>query len=298
MTSFVDLHIHTTASDGSDTPSQVLETAHHLGLRAVGITDHDTVSGIAEALEASSKIGITVVPGVEISCQWERKSIHLLGYYFDLANPGITRLLKGMRRGRTERLPKMLAKLRQLGIDIDQKEVEAEVCGEAIGRPHLAQVMIRKGYVSSFEEAFDKYLGYGRPAYAQRPRPTIAEGIRTILDASGLPVIAHPFTIKAPIEELLIKLCPMGLQGVEHLYPYKYVAGRSKEWYDNIPQRLAQLKQLADQYDLVLTGGSDYHGAIEGKAPLGSAQVPYKILQGLQDRYQDLFGHFPCISTA
>lgn len=279
-------------------PKQVVEKASQLGLRAVGITDHDTIQGVTEASEAGSRLGVEVVPGVEISCQWQRKSIHLLGYYFDPTNPGITRLLEGMRRGRTERLPKMLAKLRRLGIDIDQEEVEAEVCGEAIGRPHLAQVMLRKGYVSSFEEAFDKYLGYGRPAYAQRPRPTIAEGIRTILDASGLPIVAHPLTIKASLEELLIALCPLGLQGIEHLYPYKFVAGRREEWYEGVPRRLAQIKQLADQYDLVLSGGSDYHGAIEGKAPLGSAQVPYEVLQRLQDRYQELFGHLPSACTA
>ncbi|MFX1474087.1 MAG: PHP domain-containing protein [Promethearchaeota archaeon] len=293
MTAFIDLHIHTTASDGSDSPFQVVEKAHLLGLQAIGITDHDTVHGVAEALEAGSRIGIEVVPGVEISCQWKRRSIHLLGYYFDLENPGISRLLEGMRRGRTQRLPKMLAKLRQLGIDIDRKEVEAEAKGEAIGRPHLAQIMVRRGYVSSFEEAFEKYLGYGRPAYAQRPRPTIAEGVQTILDAEGLPIIAHPLTIDAPIREVLQDICPMGLQGVEHLYPYQYLSGRSQEWYDSVPRRLAHLKQLAEQYDLVLSGGSDYHGTIEGKAPLGSAQVPYEILQGLQDRYQDLFGHLP-----
>jgi predicted metal-dependent phosphoesterase TrpH len=264
----------------------------------VGITDHDTIQGVAEAADTGSGIGVEVVPGVEISCQWERKSVHLLGYYFDLTNTSITRLLEWMRKGRTERLPKMLAKLRKLGIDIAQEEVEAEVSGEAIGRPHLAQVMVRKGYVSSFEEAFDKYLAYGRPAYAERPRPTISEGIQTILDARGLPIIAHPLTIKAPVEEFLQEFCPLGLQGVEHLYPYKYMAGRSKEWHDNIPRRLAQLKQLADQYDLVLSGGSDYHGAIEGKAPLGSASVPYEILEKLQDRYQDLYSHVPNPSPA
>jgi predicted metal-dependent phosphoesterase TrpH len=289
----IDLHVHTTASDGSDTPRQVIEKARDLDLRAVGVTDHDTVQGVAEAVEAGSRLGVEVVPGVEISCHWQEKSIHLLGYYFDLDNTGITRLLRGMRKGRTARLPKMLAKLRRLGIDIDQEEVEAEAGGEAIGRPHIAQVMIRKGYVASFEEAFDKYLGYGRPAYAQRPRPTIAEGIQTILDASGLPIIAHPFTIELPIDELLFNLCPLGLQGVEQLYPYEYVSGRSKEWYERIPRRLAELKRLAEQHDLVLSGGSDYHGAIEGKAPLGSANVPYQFLTGIKERYEDLFGHLP-----
>ena len=298
MTSFVDLHTHTTASDGICTPTQLVEEAHQLNLRAVGITDHDTVQGVPEAKAVGSLKGVEVVPGVEISCSWQRKSIHLLGYYFELKESGITRLLERMRKGRVERLPKMLDKLRQLGIEINQEEVEAEAGGEAIGRPHLAQVMIRHGHVASFDEAFEKYLGYGRPAYAQRPRPTIAEGIRIILNAKGLPVIAHPFTIKAPIEELLLELCPLGLQGVEQRYPYEYVSGRPKEWYESIPRRLAQLKQLADQYDLVLSGGSDYHGAIEGKAPLGSAHVPYRILQGLQDRYQELFGHLPITSSA
>ncbi|MFX1563492.1 MAG: hypothetical protein ACFFDP_09310 [Promethearchaeota archaeon] len=187
----------------------------------------------------------------------------------------------------------MLAKLRKLGIDIDQKEVETEARGESTGRPHLAQVMIRHGYVSSFEEAFNKYLAYGRPAYAERPRPTIAEGIRIILKAGGLPVVAHPLAVDKPIEQLISELCPLGIQGVELFYPYGFVTGKTEEWYNSVPKRLAKLKQLAHKHNLVLTGGSDYHGVAPDKADLGASQVPVEVLHSLRKHYQDFFKRSP-----
>lgn len=297
VTSFVDLHIHTTASDGTETPTEVVKKAQHLGLVGVAITDHDTVSGVEEGVAAGSSHGIEVVPGVEISCLSHEHKVHLLGYYFDIKNRNLTELLESMRKGREERLPKMLAKLRQMGIDINQKEVEAEARGESTGRPHLAQVMMRHGYVSSFEEAFDKYLAYGRPAYAERPRPTIAEGIRVILKAGGLPVVAHPLVIDAPIEQFISELCPLKIQGVEYYYPYQFVTGKSEEWYNSIPSRLAEIKQLARKHNLVLTGGSDYHGEAPDKADLGACQVPVEVLHSLRKQYKDFFKKPPVVTT-
>lgn len=295
VTSFVDLHIHTTASDGTETPTDVVKKAHRLGLVGLAITDHDTVSGVEEGIAAGSGHGIDIVPGVEISCLAQEHKVHLLGYYFDIKNQDLTKLLESMRKGREERLPKMLVQLRKLGIDIDQKEVEAEARGESTGRPHLAQVMIRHGYVSSFEEAFDKFLAYGRPAYAERPRPTIAEGIRVILKAGGLPIVAHPLAIDKPIEQLISELCPLRIQGVEYYYPYNFVTGKSEEWHNSIPSRLAKLRQLAKKHNLVLTGGSDYHGAAADKADLGASKVPVEVLHSLQKHYQDFFKKTPAV---
>jgi len=293
LASFVDLHIHTLASDGIETPTEVIKKAQNLGLIGVAITDHDTVSGVEEGIAAGSSYGIDVVPGVEISCLWREYSVHLLGYYFDIKNRGLVKLLGWMRKGREERLPKMLAKLHKMGIKIDQKEVEAEAHGESTGRPHLAQVLIRHGYVSSFDEAFEKYLAQGRPAYADRPRPTIAEGIRVILEAGGLPVIAHPFTINAPIEQVVSELCLLKIQGAEYYYPYKFVTGKSDEWYNSVPSRLAKLKQLAKKHKLVLTGGSDYHGSSNNKAELGISQVPVEVLHSLRKKYKEIFRKAP-----
>jgi predicted metal-dependent phosphoesterase TrpH len=293
VTQCVDLHIHTTASDGTETPTEVINKAKSIGLVGMAITDHDTVSGVEEGFIAGSSLGIDVVPGVEISCLWHEHSVHLLGYYFDIKNQSLTKLLEWMRKGREERLPKMIARLHKLGIEIDQKEVEAEAHGESTGRPHLAQVMIRHGYVTSFDEAFEKYLAHGRPAYAERPRPTIAEGIRVILEAGGLPVIAHPFTINAPIDQLISELCLLKIQGVEYYYPYEFVSGKSEEWYSSIPSKLDRLKQLAEKNNLVLTGGSDYHGSSHDKADLGISQVPVQVLHSLRKKYKELFRKAP-----
>jgi predicted metal-dependent phosphoesterase TrpH len=293
---FVDLHVHTTASDGTESPTQVVGKAHALGLAAIAITDHDTIQGVDEGVRAGTNLGIEVVPGVEISCKWLNHRIHLLGYYIDSMDAGLRSLLEWMRTGRAERLPKMLAKLRELGIDIDQREVEAEARGESTGRPHLARVLVRNGYVSTFEEAFDKFLAQGRPAYADRPRPSIAHGIQTIVNAKGVPVIAHPLVVKVEPKELIRKLVAEGIQGVEYYYPYDQVAGQSDEWYSNIGSNLEKLRLLAIKQGLILTGGTDYHGVIPGKADLGSLPVPSSVLESLQQRYEKLFGTIPSAS--
>jgi predicted metal-dependent phosphoesterase TrpH len=290
---FVDLHTHTTASDGTESPTQVVGKAHALGLVGIAITDHDTIQGIDEGLRAGTNLGIEVVPGVEISCKWHDYRIHLLGFYVNSGDPGLLSLLEWMQIGRQQRLPKMLAKLRKLGVEIDQDEVEGEAKGESTGRPHLARVLIRNGYVSSIEEAFDKYLAQGRPAYTERPRPTIVEGLQAILNANGIPVIAHPLIVNMSPRELIEPLIGHQLQGIEYYYPYEQMTGQPPDWYTNLETYLEQLKELADEYNLILTGGSDYHGQAPGKADLGSVLVPVKALDELRQRYKDLYGKVP-----
>lgn len=290
---FVDLHTHTTASDGTESPTQVVGKAQALGLAGIAITDHDTIQGIDEGLQAGTNLGIEVVPGVEISCKWHDHRIHILGFYINPRDPGLLSLLEWMQIGRQQRLPKMLAKLRKLGVEIDQDEVEGEVMGESTGRPHLARVLIRNGYVSSVEEAFDKYLAQGRPAYAERPRPTITEGIQVILNAQGIPVIAHPLTVQMSPRELIETLVVHKLQGIEYYYPYEQMAGQPRDWYTKLDSNLEELKELASEHNLIMTGGSDYHGQAPGKADLGSILVPITVLEELQQRYKILYGKVP-----
>ncbi len=288
MSKNIDLHIHTTASDGLDTPHQVVQKAKTIGLAAIAITDHDTVQGVSEAVTSGKKNGLEIIPGVEISCLWKAHRVHLLGYFIDIHHPGLTDLLDRMRRGREARMPKMLEKLQHFGIEVDQEEVEKEAKGESTGRPHLARVMLRYGYVSTLEEAFEKYLAYGRPAYVDRPRPTIEQGIKSILKASGVPVIAHPLVINVPLAEMLAKLTQLQIQGVEYYYPYQFVSGQPQKWYEQIQPLLNQLKHLARKHNLILTGGSDYHGNTESKASLGEVKVPIRILTNLRKRHQVL----------
>jgi predicted metal-dependent phosphoesterase TrpH len=290
---FVDLHTHTTASDGTLSPTQVVSKANALGLVGVAITDHDTIQGVEEGIRAGTNLGIEVVPGVEISCNCQDQHVHLLGFYFDTQNDDLCSLLEWMRVGREQRLPKMIAKLRELGIEVDQREVEAEARGESSGRPHLARVLLHHNHVTSIEEAFDKYLGYGRPAYVDRPRPSIEQGIETILHAQGVPVIAHPLTVDVEPNVLITGLVSNRLQGLEYYYPYEQVAGKAPDWYASIESRLAELMTLAKKYHLILTGGSDYHGPIPEKAELGSVPVPVETLEMLRRRYKDLFGMLP-----
>jgi len=288
---FVDLHVHTTASDGTESPSVVVAKAKQLELAAVAITDHDTTGGVAEGVEAGNRLGVEVIPGVEISCLWHGHRVHLLGYYLNVEDRRLTELLEWMRRGRETRLDRMLDNLAKLGIRIQREEVEAEAGGEALGRPHLARVMVKRGFVASMEEAFSRYLARGRPGYADRPRPTIRDGIRVILGAGGLPVLAHPLVVEAPLETMLEELRGMGMEGVEYYYPYEYEAGRPASWYASIQERLERLRQLAKRHSLVMTGGSDYHGASSGKAELGCCHVPYSALQALRARSKELHNH-------
>lgn len=293
MKGFVDLHTHTTASDGTESPTQVVSKAHTLGLVGVAITDHDSIHGVDEGLRAGTNLGIEVVPGVEISCNWKTHHVHLLGFYIHHRDEGLLSLLEWMRQGRLDRLPRMIEKLEELGISVNQQEVEAEAKGESTGRPHLARVLVRNGVVSSMEEAFDKYLAYGRPAYSERPRPSIAEGILVIKQAKGIPVIAHPLTVDVSQSDLIRELVGEGVQGVEYYYPYQQVSGKSESWYAEIASQLMLIKDLARKHNLILTGGSDYHGPVPGKADLGSIQVPAVVLDQLRSRYKQLYGALP-----
>ncbi len=201
----IDLHIHSTASDGSLSPGDLMAYARRKGAAAVSLTDHDTIEGLETALAAGKEIGLEVIPGLEISAQYPGGTMHLLGYYIDPSDPSLNRELLRLQEARRERNPKIISKLQSLGIPISFDQVQALANGQ-IGRPHIARVLFQIGAVSSFEEAFQKYLAKGAPAYVEKFRFSPQEAISLITQAGGIPVLAHPFTLNYPSLRDLKKL--------------------------------------------------------------------------------------------
>ena len=262
MTSKIDLHIHTTASDGKFSPEEVVYKSAALGLSVIAICDHDTVDGVANALQAASSLPPKVIPGVELSTLAPGNEVHILGYFIDYTDPELRAALANARNSRRERAQAMIAKLKGLGIHIDWQRVQQIADNASIGRPHIAQAMLEKGYVTSFKEAFTKYISCGGPAYAERCKITPAEAVALIIKADGLPVLAHPTTINGP-ETMVSQLKAAGLVGMEVYY---------NGYTDDERNSLAR---MASKYNLIATGGSDYHGLDDStETMLGEANVP------------------------
>jgi len=274
----VDLHVHTTASDGDLSPRECVAAAAREGLAAIAITDHDTTAGNAEAAAAGREFGIKVVPGVEVSCSHERFTIHLLGYYPDEDDERLAAMLAQLRSRREERNPRILARLAELGCPVDYDEVLEVSGGTVVGRPHIAAVMVRKGYVGSVAEAFDRYLARGAAAYVERAKPPVAEALAVLSQARAIPVLAHPGTLGADdfaeIERLVRELVPLGLRGIEAYYHNHDMALTSR------------LIALAQREGLLFTGGSDFHGSRKPDIALGrgtgNMRVPYHVLVALE----------------
>ncbi len=266
----VDLHLHSTASDGRLSPAELVRRAAEAGLSVMALTDHDTVDGITPALEAIKAFPrLKLIPGVEINTDVPQGEAHVLGYFIDYAHPELLAALKSMRASRQERAQKMLAKLKGMGISLEWSRVKEIASTEAIGRPHIAQAMLEKGYITNIKEAFNKYIGWGGPAYVERTKITPVEAVQLILRASGLPVLGHPLTIGEP-EPMIVELKANGLVGLEAYYN-GYTAAD-----------LSRLVSLAEQYGLIATGGSDYHGLDENtETGIGEAGVPTKSAQQL-----------------
>ncbi len=265
----VDLHIHSTASDGLLSPSQVVRSALELGLVTIALTDHDTTSGITEAQQAAEGTGLEVIPGVEINSEGEWGDLHFLGYYIDPENPFLRRRLEAMRDARLGRARKMIEKLAQMGMPLDWEEVRALAGGESVGRPHIARALVNRGYVTSLQEAFDRYISNDGPAYVPRLRLTPPEVIEAIHRAGGVAVLAHP--AHSGVVDRIPEFVSLGLEGVEVYYP------------EHSPEDVAVLLDLCRQYNLVATGGSDFHSPNhEEGAPLGSVFVPEEAVEGLK----------------
>lgn len=270
----IDLHAHTTASDGSLTPRQLVERAARQGVKALAITDHDTLDGLAEAFSAGQEFGVEIVPGLEISAEFPIGTMHILGYYIDTESQLLLENLAMLRQARNTRNPRIIKKLQELGLDITLAEVEEVAGGEVVGRPHFARVMIAKGYVQTANEAFEKYLAKGAPAYFDKARLDPQVALEVIKKAGGVSVLAHPYQLKTKSNEELTKIIAdlkmMGLDGLEVIYSR------------HSTQQVADYQALAQHYDLLVTGGSDFHGVtkpdIEVGIGLGQLVIPPVLL--------------------
>ncbi len=276
MDKYIDLHTHSSASDGSMRPFELVRHAKEAGLAAIALTDHDTIEGVDEAIEEGNKIGVEVVAGLEISADYNPE-MHILAYFFNGTHKNIVPILANLRENRKTRNPKIIKKLEDMGFPMTMEEVEAEASGSVVGRPHVAKVMLRKGYVKSIEEAFEKYLSSGKPAYFKKDKLTPEESIKEIVKAGGIPVVAHPkylYHTYSQLDELFERLAAAGLRGVEAIY------------VDNTQDETGNFLRLAIKHNLLVTGGSDYHGTykcgIEIGVGRGNLKVPYELLEKLK----------------
>jgi predicted metal-dependent phosphoesterase TrpH len=266
----VDLHIHTTASDGRLSPEEVVRVAAEQGLSVIAITDHDSLAGIEPALLAAEAVpSIRVIPGLEINTDIPDSEIHILGYFIDYQDKELKQALEKLRNSRKARALKMITRLGELGIDIEWNRVLELAAGASVGRPHIAQAMLERGYISSFREAFTKYIGRLGPAYVERERLSPQEAVKLVANARGLPVLAHPADIDN-VEELVVNLKGVGLVGLE-------------AYYDGYDQKLIDsLVHLAIKYRLITSGGSDFHGfGVDNETPIGGVDVPFDCVERL-----------------
>lgn len=275
MKNSVDLHIHSTASDGSLTPSEAALGALRAGLDAAAVTDHDTVDGAAEFIEKCLEIGVEPIAGVEISAKF-RCEMHILGLFVNVEDKEFLRKLSELKNGRRNRNKAMIERFSELGFDISEEDITSQKEGGTLdntGRSHMAEALVRKGYVSDKQEAFDKYLIKGKPGYIPRITYSPEESIKMIKDAGGAAVLAHPVYItgdRAELRKLLCELKSYGLDGVESIYS-DYTEEYSK-----------MCLELCEELDLIPTGGSDFHGANRPEVKLGDIKAPYEYLERLK----------------
>jgi len=273
----IDLHVHSVYSDGTNTPAELLAMAEERGLSAMALTDHDTVGGIFPLQEAAEDSPVEVVPGIELSAECERGTMHILGYFIDPKNPALLEKIAKVREGREARNYEILKRLNKLGYILMWSEVEKQAGKDVVGRPHFAEALVARGHVKSRKSAFELLLAKGRPAYVERYRYTAAECIELIVRAGGVPVLAHPATIFMPDDQLrgLIK----GLKG-------KGLGGLEVYYAEHHPENIAKFSEWANEFDLICTGGTDYHGENTPDLKLGTGfgqlHVPDETLDRLK----------------
>lgn len=249
----VDLHVHSTASDGTMTPAAVVEAAARAGLSALAIADHDTVAGVGPGLAAAADADLDMFPAVEISTQHGRFEVHILGYLIDLRCPQLTAVLERIQRARQQRAREMVRRLQALGLPIGYEQVAAVARGQSVGRPHVAAALVARGLATRPQQAFDRYLRRGGPAYVERYRISAREAMALIRTAGGLPTLAHPGIVGR--DALIPDLAQLGLEGLEAYH------------VDHTPAQTAAYLRLAERLGLVVTGGSDSHGP-DGPKPV------------------------------
>lgn len=275
----VDLHTHTTASDGVLAPAQLVARAARLAVKVIAVTDHDSTEGVAEAVAAGQAHGVEVIPGVEINTDVPGTEVHVLGYLVNHTDPTLCGELARLREGRVGRARSMAAKLTEMGAPVRFERI-LEIAGEgSVGRPHVAQALLEAGHVGAFSEAFDKYIGRNSPAYVERLKFTPAQACALIRQAGGIPVLAHPVffdrygAIKSPfnLDTMLPELIEAGLGGLETYYP----------GYDAVTREY--LTAVARRHDLLQTGGTDFHGIRPTEPDLGGIYVPMKVVRRLRE---------------
>ncbi len=271
MPSFADLHIHTYYSDSTSSPQEVVDQAVKNGLSCIAITDHDVTDGIAPTQEAAKAVNLEVIPGIELSSEFEGKDIHILGYFIDFKKGPLVEKIESYLDERVKRMKQMIFNLQSFGIkDIFYEEIAAMTKSRAVGRAHLATLLIQKGHVSSFKNAFDKYLALGRPGYAPKFSQTPFEAIDLIHQSGGLAVMAHPMLTQK--DELISRMVKGGLDGLEVYYP------------NCMPVVTCFYEKIARKNGLLLTGGSDAHGAAKVYTYVGKEQISYELVEKMKQK--------------
>lgn len=264
-----DLHCHSTFSDGTLRPKELLQLAINTGLQGISITDHDTIDAYAEAIPLAEELGIRIIPGAEFSCRYAGISVHILGYAFDLDNPALQQFCQAHLKRREQRLRIMMEKLEEKGMPISIEGISLE---GTIGRPHIAQGMVNAGYVKDVREAFNKYLGDKKPCFVPTESFSVEETIEVIHGAGGLAVIAHPHLIK--YQKLLKHILGLPFDGIECYYARM------------VPTLEAQWIKIAKHKGWIMTGGSDFHGDIKPNNPLGCSWVDEETFQRLEEHWK------------
>ena len=260
-----DLHTHTSYSDGTKSPQELIKLAQERGIRILGITDHDEIAGIEEAIEFASKVGIEIIPGIELSAIYHGIDVHILGYMIDYRSQELKNFLKYVKNIREKRAYRIVEKLKRFNINIPIDILKKHAGYGAIGRPHIARAMKELGYVNDVSEAFDKYIGYDKPAYVPKFKLSIQEAIDLVHKYGGIAILAHPDLIKDRKDEIIQKTLEWKIDGFEIWHP------------DIVPETREYLLKLAENHHLVLTGGSDFHGENKIGYELGTPVLYCKI---------------------
>ena len=280
MRARADLHVHSNLSDGIHSPSELPSLASNLNLGALALTDHDTIDGLVEFMNAEVHGCPIRIPGVEISTEYKGVEAHLLGYFVPTQAPKLVKRLKALEESRRKRFPKMQSRLESEGIRLSDDDIGRILQGvKAPGRPHMAKLLIQRGYVKDLEEAFRKYLGKGKPGYVKKEHADIEEAISLLRFEGAIPVLAHPLTMRLPnLRSTLIELRELGLLGVEIEYDYRHLPLQVKP---------GEVQAITEGLGLIETGGSDYHGD-GAHRNLGSVTVPIHVVDILRKAHEEL----------
>jgi len=274
MAKYADLHVHTFYSDSTFSPEEVVGRAKEANLAAIAICDHDSIDGISPCMEAAERAGIEVIPGIEMTVEKEDAEAHILGYFIGWEDPGFRKILKELQETRVERIHKMVEKLKSHGVDVDATDVLKLSGRGSVGRLHLAQAIMKTGKFNRHREIFDKFIGFGKPCYVPNIKLSPKGAIELLLKVGGIPVLAHPYTVGK--DEYIEEFVGYGLKGIE-IYHSDHTNSMTKRY-----------KEIAERYNLLLTGGSDCHGLNKSRVLIGSVKVPYELVEKLKEEAEKI----------